>query len=292
MIQNYKIVTLCGSTRFKDQFLETQKRLTLEGCIVISVGLFGHSGDEEVWKPGTKEMLDDMHLRKIDLADEIFVINVGGYIGESTRREIAYAEKTGKKVRYLEEDLEVLGQEVEIIKELSDKPFTLAAIMIKDWNQELTPWSVPPVFGKIPFGSGAEDTLKFITSQLLPIVQEGTAHVILGGYSLAGLFALWASYQTDKFEGIVAASPSVWFPKWIEYAKDNKPLSKSIYLSLGDKEEKTKNPVMAQVGNAIRRQNELLKGQNVNTILEWNPGNHFIDSEKRTAKGFAWVMNI
>jgi hypothetical protein len=103
MIQNYKIVTLYGSTRFKDQFLETQKRLTLEGCIVISVGSFGRSGDDEVWKPGTKEMLDDMHLRKIDLADEIFVINVGGYIGESTRRELAYAEKTGKKVRYLEE---------------------------------------------------------------------------------------------------------------------------------------------------------------------------------------------
>ena len=112
MIQNYKIVTLCGSTRFKEQFLEVQKRLTLEGRIVISVGLFldepsgkaerGHSGDEEVWQPGTKEMLDDMHLRKIDLADEIFVINVGGYIGESTKREIAYAEKTGKKINYLE----------------------------------------------------------------------------------------------------------------------------------------------------------------------------------------------
>ena len=102
MIKDYKIVTLCGSTRFKEQFIETQKKLTLDGCIVISVGLFGHSGDEEVWKPGTKEMLDDMHLRKIDLADEIFVINVGGYIGESTRREIAYAEKTGKKVYYLE----------------------------------------------------------------------------------------------------------------------------------------------------------------------------------------------
>ena len=77
MIENYKIVTLCGSTRFKEQFLEAQKRLTLDGCIVISVGLFGHSGDEEVWKAGTKEMLDDMHLRKIDLADEIFVINKG-----------------------------------------------------------------------------------------------------------------------------------------------------------------------------------------------------------------------
>ena len=81
---------------------ETQKRLTLDGCIVISVGLFGHSGDDDVWKPDVKEMLDDMHLRKIDMADEIFVINVGGYIGESTKREIAYAEQKGKKVNYLE----------------------------------------------------------------------------------------------------------------------------------------------------------------------------------------------
>ncbi len=102
MIKNYKIITLCGSTRFKEQFFEVQKRLTLEGNIVISVGMFGHSGDEEVWKEGVKEMLDDMHLRKIDLADEIFVINVGGYIGESTKREIAYAEKINKIVRYLE----------------------------------------------------------------------------------------------------------------------------------------------------------------------------------------------
>ena len=102
MIGEYPVITLCGSTRFKEQFLEAQKRLTLEGNIVISVGLFGHSGDDEVWTEGTKEMLDDMHKRKIDLADEIFVINVGGYIGESTRREIAYAERTGKAVRYLE----------------------------------------------------------------------------------------------------------------------------------------------------------------------------------------------
>jgi hypothetical protein len=102
MIANYKIVTLCGSTRFKDEFFKVQKQLSLDGNIVISVGLFGHTGDEEVWQPGVKEMLDDMHLRKIDLADEIFVINVGGYIGESTRREIRYAESHGKKVNYLE----------------------------------------------------------------------------------------------------------------------------------------------------------------------------------------------
>lgn len=101
MISKYKIITLCGSTRFKDEFIQAQKRLSLQGNIVISVGLFGHTGDLEVWEPGVKEMLDDMHLRKIDLADEIFVINPGGYIGESTRREIAYAQSHGKKVNYL-----------------------------------------------------------------------------------------------------------------------------------------------------------------------------------------------
>lgn len=104
MVGKYKVITLCGSTRFKNAFMEAQKRLTLEGNIVISVGLFGHSGDDEVWTEGTKAMLDDMHKRKIDMADEIFVINVGGYIGSSTRSEIEYARKTGKKIRYLEED--------------------------------------------------------------------------------------------------------------------------------------------------------------------------------------------
>ena len=104
MVGKYPVITLCGSTRFKEQFLEAQKRLTLEGNIVISVGLFGHSGDNEVWTEGTKEMLDDMHKRKIDMADEIFVINVDGYIGESTRNEIEYAKKNGRKVSYLESD--------------------------------------------------------------------------------------------------------------------------------------------------------------------------------------------
>ncbi len=109
MIGNYIIVTLCGSTRFKNEFMEVQKRLTLDGNIVISVGLFGHSGDAEVWKKmdkgtltKTKEMLDDMHKCKIEMADEIFVINVNRYIGDSTCSEINYAKAHGKKVRYLE----------------------------------------------------------------------------------------------------------------------------------------------------------------------------------------------
>ncbi len=102
MVGTYRVITLCGSTKFKDAFTETQKRLTIEGNIVISVGLFGHAGDDEVWTEGVKEMLDDMHKRKIDMADEIFVINVGGYIGSSTQSEIEYAEASGKPVRYLE----------------------------------------------------------------------------------------------------------------------------------------------------------------------------------------------
>ena len=106
---NYPVITLCGSTRFKAEFMEAQKRLTLEGNIVISVGLFGHSGDQEVWDnmdegtlTKTKEMLDDMHKRKIDMADSIFVINVGEYIGESTKSEIEYAKTHGKLIEYLE----------------------------------------------------------------------------------------------------------------------------------------------------------------------------------------------
>ena len=109
MVGEYKVITLCGSTRFKDEFYKAQKELTLKGNIVISVGLFGHSGDNEVWEnmsedtlTKTKVMLDDMHKRKIDMADEIFVINKNGYIGDSTKSEIDYAIKMGKKVNYLE----------------------------------------------------------------------------------------------------------------------------------------------------------------------------------------------
>lgn len=102
MVGKYKVITLCGSTKFKEEFLSEQKRLTLEGNIVISVGLFEYSYDDEVWTEKTKEMLDDMHKRKIDMADEIFVINKNGYIGASTKSEIEYAQKAGKKINYLE----------------------------------------------------------------------------------------------------------------------------------------------------------------------------------------------
>ena len=108
MMGKYKVITLCGSTRFKEAFMEAQKRLTLAGNIVISVGIFGHSENDDILKEmdddtleKTKIMLDDMHRCRIDMADEIYVINVNGYIGDSTKSEIAYAKATGKKINYL-----------------------------------------------------------------------------------------------------------------------------------------------------------------------------------------------
>ena len=196
-----------------------------------------------------------------------------------------------------EHDLEVLDNEVVVIQSLTNKSFTLVAFEIKDWQSELTPWTVPAVFGKVPFGDGAVATLSFIKDILIlqleqmQLFDKDKIKCALGGYSLAGFFALWSTYQTRIFDGIAAVSPSVWYPQWMEYAEKNRPLATSVYLSLGDKEEKTKNPTMAQVGNCIRKQQELLTAQGISTILEWNPGNHFQHSDERTAKGFAWIMN-
>ncbi|MCR4965586.1 MAG: esterase [Bacteroidales bacterium] len=186
-------------------------------------------------------------------------------------------------------DLEGMDTELDAIQKSVTMPFQLVAVKVNDWQTELTPWKAPAVFGKVPFGDQAPEMLRFITDNLLP--EMTFKQVVLGGYSLAGLFALWSSYNTDVFQGIAAASPSVWYPDWISYVGTHTPHANSIYLSLGDKEEKAKNPVMARVGECIRRQYELLTQQNVKTIFEWNEGNHFRDADLRMAKGFAWVMN-
>ena len=192
-------------------------------------------------------------------------------------------------------DIEVLDNEVaEILKKI-EKQFSLIAFKIEDWNNELSPWEAPAAFGNKSFGSGAIDTLEFIESKLIPEVKErydftDDVQVILGGYSLAGLFSLWSAYKSKTFSGIAAASPSVWFNGWEEFMNNNTPLSNTIYLSLGDTEEKTKNKVMSAVGDNIRKQEELLKNDNINTLLEWNKGGHFSDSDLRVVKAFVWCI--
>ena len=194
-----------------------------------------------------------------------------------------------------EHDIEVLDNEVAEILKNTDKQFSLIAFKIEDWNSELSPWEAPPAFRNKSFGSGATETLEFIESRLIPTVKEkynldNDIIFILGGYSLAGLFSLWSAYKTDTFSGIAAASPSVWFNGWEEFINNNTPLSNNIYLSLGDTEEKTKNKVMSAVGDNIRKQEELLKNDNINAILEWNKGGHFSNSDLRVAKAFIWCI--
>lgn len=190
-------------------------------------------------------------------------------------------------------DMEGMESEITYIENHANKSFMLAAVKISKWNDEISPWPAPPVFGKIPFGSGAPKTLEFITGSLLPELKESYnfSSIVLGGYSLAGLFSLWSSYQTDAFNSIVAASPSVWFNGWLEYSTENKCHSGSIYLSLGDRESHSKNKLMATVGEAIQKQKEILDEKGIRNTLVWNPGNHFMDNGIRTAKGFVWSMN-
>ena len=183
-------------------------------------------------------------------------------------------------------DLAFLENEVALIKEMTDIDFKLLAVKVDSWNSALSPWQAPAVFGKDAFAGNAGKTLEYI----LTLCSDTGKTYHLGGYSLAGLFALWAGCQTDLFSGVAAASPSVWFPGFTDYLKDHKIKSKVLYLSLGDKESKTRNPVMASVGDKILETHRVLEAQGVPCTLEWNQGNHFKDADKRTAKAFAWVM--
>lgn len=191
-------------------------------------------------------------------------------------------------------ELESLDKEIAHIKSLTDSPFVLAAFEITDWNSELSPWNAPPVFGTEPFGNGAGETLDHLENTLIPELKARFCTdipIILGGYSLAGLFSLWAAYTSERFNSVAAVSPSVWFPDWLDFIDSHSSFTKSIYLSLGKKEEKTRNRTMATVGDNIRRQYDILKEKGLNCVLEWNEGNHFTEPEIRTAKGFAWCIN-
>ena len=210
-------------------------------------------------------------------------------------RQVTLYEQSYPGVIFLQpvddHDEEALDGQVAYIEQQADRPFLLCAVKIDRWGHELSPWSAPPVFGKEAFGDGAQETLDFLTDTLIPELKsryhiQENAELILGGYSLAGLFALWCGYQTDLFSGVAAASPSVWFPGWIDYAKTHSFHPGKVYLSLGDKEAKTRNPVMATVADCIREQLEIFQSAGTDAVLEWNQGNHFRESDLRTAKAF------
>lgn len=183
-------------------------------------------------------------------------------------------------------DLPETEEEAAQIRTLTGLDFQLIAVKVDDWNRDLSPWEAPAVFGNENFGNGAAVLLE----EILQLCSDENKSYYLGGYSLAGLFSLWASYQTERFAGIAAASPSVWFPGFLPYMKEHEIKSRAVCLSLGDKEEKTRNTVMASVSDCIREAHVWLQKCGVRSTLEWNPGNHFRDPGLRTAKAFAWVM--
>ena len=205
-----------------------------------------------------------------------------------------WGEKDAKRIFFQlvdEHDGELMEAEVEALRGMvSSSDWGLFTLPVGSWNEDLTPWRAPAVFGKQDFGEGAADTLSSLLAVMKELYPGQEKEFFLGGYSLAGLFSLWAGYQTDVFSGIVAASPSVWYPDWLSYIEGKSIQAGKVYLSLGDKEEKARNPVMAQVGNAIRSQHEALLQAGKETVLIWNLGNHFKESEIRMAKGIAWML--
>lgn len=186
-----------------------------------------------------------------------------------------------------EHDISEIPEEMETIRELAGDDFCLTALRVNSWNDDLSPWRAPAVFGSEDFGGGAEKTL----AEVLKITADAGKHYYIGGYSLAGLFALWAVCRTDVFEGAASASPSVWFPGFLEYLRENATRTDRIYLSLGDREEKTRNPVMQTVGRCIRESRGLLEERGTDCILEWNKGNHFKEPGRRTGRAFAWLLS-
>ena len=193
-----------------------------------------------------------------------------------------------------EHDLPLMEAECGLLRSLlPEKSFRLVAVEVTDWNRDLSPWPAPPVFGNEAFGDGGEKTLEYLIKECLPalgIRRNESSRLFLRGYSLAGLSALWSAYRTELFDGVAAVSPSVWFPGFVDYTKIHPLRTKAVYLSLGDREEKTRNPVMARVGDSIRVIHQGIEKSGLPCALEWNEGNHFREPERRMAKGFAWLM--
>lgn len=216
---------------------------------------------------------------------EILIQNRNCRIFAESKAEYILIHPTGQH------EINSLETEYEMLKSGTDKNFALVSFEVKNWNDELAPWKAKQAFGDELFGGGAEKTLKFITDELIPSLQEymnPDTKIILGGYSLAGLFSLWSAYQTNIFSAVAACSPSVWLKNWIEYAKENAPLTSNIYLSIGNKEHKTRNSMLRNVKNNIEEQYEILRNSGINTVLEINSGNHFQDNTERLVKGFLW----
>lgn len=177
-------------------------------------------------------------------------------------------------------------------------PFTLAAIGNLDWNRDMAPWDSPAAFrGGEPFTGGADDYLRLLVEEILPRTEKNLmgapAWRGIVGYSLAGLFALYAIYQADIFSRVGSISGSLWFPGWREYVLTHQPKRPPdcVYFSLGDRESKTRNPVLINIGRNTEDICKHYRAMGTDTVFQLNPGNHFDHPVERTAAGITWLLS-
>ena len=190
------------------------------------------------------------------------------------------------------------GKEIfEKCTEIGCDNFALAAIGNLNWNHDLSPWPTPTIGNnKYGFG-GAEGYIKKLTNEIIPEIRAKLGlkpgFTAIAGYSLAGLFALYAAYRTDIFSRIASVSGSLWFPGFTEFAETNNFVKTPdlIYLSLGEAEAKTRDKNLAPVRKNTEKLDEIYKTQNISTIFELNPGNHFTETILRTAKGIKSLLD-
>lgn len=179
--------------------------------------------------------------------------------------------------------------------EVGCKAMNLIVVYDFDFDNYLTPWPAAGVRrGQEPFRGEADEHLRWLTDELIPNVESHhrPAYSAIAGYSLAGLFALYAAWRTRHFSRIACVSASLWYPRFIEYLKDTKPKAHPdcIYFSLGDKEHKTHHPLMSHIEECTNKAFSLAKGMGIRATFEMNPGNHFTEPDQRIAKAIRWLI--
>ena len=190
------------------------------------------------------------------------------------------------------------GSEVySAIEKMAEKRFTLAVVSDIDWDDEMSPWECPALYkDDTHFSGGADIYLDKLTKSIIPAITGELGaepeKIIIAGYSLAGLFAIYSLYRTGLFSAAVSASGSMWFPGFMEFTDNNNFIKRpeKVYFSLGDREAKTKNLLLSTVESITAQIYEKFKNMEIDTVFEKNPGNHFKEADIRLAKGIAWVL--
>ncbi len=177
-------------------------------------------------------------------------------------------------------------------------PLTLVTISGLDWNRDLSPWPCPSPFPRTPpFAGGADAYLRLLCEEILPgaesVLETAPRWRGIAGYSLAGLFALYALCGTAAFSRAASASGSLWFPGFREYLFSHEPLCRPdrLYFSLGNRESRTRNPLLRTVQEATEEIRAFYQGRGISTVFQQNPGNHYSHTPERTAAAIAWLAD-